>query len=134
MGDKRHYTLMLLDALEPGDYPVRVEGIYRVASGGWLFDFTASAGERVLGASPALAVVGTDIGDKAEDLKKIHGLKVPLPAHIRRVVGGSDLWMLPVKRLLFSRDCTLEVGGEMDAPPLSDKDRPPQLATLTTTS
>ncbi len=133
MGDIRCYTLMLIDDLEPGNYPVHVEGIYRIVDSGWLFDFTLN-GKRVRGASPALAVVGTDVGDEAADLTNMRGVKVPLPRHIERIVGTDELLSLPVKRLLFSRDCMIKVGEEIDGPPLPGEARAPQLATLTTTS
>jgi hypothetical protein len=110
---------------------VRVEGIYSREGGGYLFDFAVGE-RRVLAGAPMLAVVGTDVRDKVEDLNTMRGVKVPLPTHIRRVAGGDELRMLPVKRLLFSRECSLEVEGEMDAPQMPGSDRAPQLATLTT--
>jgi hypothetical protein len=130
MGDTRHYQLILTSEIEAGEHPVRVEAVYSIEAKGWLWDF-AFGNKRVLAAAPVMAVVGTDIKGVAGKLTKMHGVKVPLPRHIERVIEpGDELRMLPVKKLLYSRECTLEVSGEKAGPPGAEL----QIATLTTTS
>jgi hypothetical protein len=132
MAESRHYQIMLIDNVPPsGEYPVQVEGVYTIEGSGWLWDFTLATGERVLAAAPMLSVVGTDIKAHATDLNKMRGVKVPLPKHIRQIIEPTDeLRMLPVKKLLYSRECTLEVEDKKIGPPGEEL----QLATLTTTT
>jgi hypothetical protein len=133
MTDSRHYQLTLIHGVAPGTREqVRVEGVYRIEGKGWLWDFSLGD-RRILAAAPVLSVAGTDMkrGTVAEDMIKMRGVKVPLPPHVRRIIEPTDeLRMLPIKKLLYRRECTLEVKDETVGPPGKEL----RLATLTTTT
>ena len=68
MAESRHYQITLIHSVPTsGEYPVQVEGVYRIEGSGWLWDFTLATGERVLAAAPMLSVVGIDIKAHAKE-------------------------------------------------------------------
>ena len=100
----------MIHDLPVGEHEVRVEIIYRLDNGGYLWVMThKSTGKRIEAAAPFLIVVGTDIREKTADLQGVRGVKAPLPKAMARDVGAETAMLLPWKKMLFDRECTLEV-------------------------
>ena len=110
--ERRFGVGLIHDDLPEGEHAVRVENIYQLRGGGYVWVMThRDTGERIEAAAPLLAVIGSDIGERAPDLQKVHGVKVPLPGPTARAVGDDTAMLLPWKLFLFDRECTLVVEG-----------------------
>jgi hypothetical protein len=109
---ERRFGVGLIHDLPEGEHAVRVENIYQLHGGGYVWVMTHRAtGERIEAAAPLLAVIGSDMGEGSSDLQKVCGVKVPLPGPMARAVGDDTAMLLPWKRFLFGRECTLAVEG-----------------------
>ncbi len=112
---ERRFGVGLIHDLPEGEHAVRVENIYQLHGGGYVWVMTYQAtGERIEAAAPFLTIVGSDIRERASDLQKVHGVKAPLPGPMARAIGDDTAMLLPWKKFLFDRECTLEVKGRED--------------------
>jgi len=131
MAEQRHFTVGILEDLPAGEYPVHVDNIYQTDEGGYLWDLAFAEGGKILAAAPFLAAVGTDINEKSGELQRMRGVKVPLPRRLAGLVQMEHAMLMPVKKLLYSRECVLEVAErEADA----DPDHPTVVHIVTRTS
>jgi hypothetical protein len=112
---ERRFGVGLIHDLPEGEHAVRVENIYQLHDGGYVWVMThRDTGERIERAAPLLAVIGSEMGERASDLQKVQGVKVPLPGPTARAVGDDTAMLLPWKEFLFDRECTLVVEGRED--------------------
>jgi len=117
---ERRFGVGLIHDLPVGEHAVCVENIYLLDGGGYVWVMTHKpTGRRIEAAAPLLTVVGTDVRAEASDLQRIRGVRVTLPTALARAVGTDTAMQMPWKKLLFSRECTLEVEegrGDPDHP------------------
>jgi hypothetical protein len=112
---ERRFGVELIRELPEGEHAVRVETIYQLRGGGYVWVMThRDTGERIEAAAPLLAVIDSDIGERASDLQQVHGVKVPLPGPTARALGEDTAMLLPWQLFLFDRECTLVVEGPED--------------------